>query len=88
MKIKPFFAWYDLFIGAYWDRTKRFLYVLVLPALGLRIDLQSGPRCRECEGLLTEDDMTYLGNICSDCETSGGWEMPQQVATPTRDRSN
>ena len=32
--IKPIFAWYDLWIGAYWDQAKRRLYVLPLPRLG------------------------------------------------------
>ena len=28
------FAWYDLWIGAYWDRKARALYVLPLPCVG------------------------------------------------------
>ena len=27
------FAWYDLWIGAYWDRKQRVLYVCPLPTL-------------------------------------------------------
>lgn len=29
------FAWYDLWIGAYWDRKARVLYVCPLPSLVL-----------------------------------------------------
>lgn len=37
MKIKPIFAWYDLWIGAFWDAGKRRLYVLPLPMIGVVI---------------------------------------------------
>jgi hypothetical protein len=35
MSIRLLFAWYDLWIGAYWDRTARKLYVLPLPCVGV-----------------------------------------------------
>lgn len=37
MRIKPIFAWYDLWIGFYWNREKRRLYVLPLPCIGVVI---------------------------------------------------
>jgi hypothetical protein len=37
LKIKPFFAWYDMWIGAYWDRKKRALYICLLPCCVIRI---------------------------------------------------
>lgn len=36
MKIEPVFAWYDIWIGAYWDRKGRWLYLMV-PFIGVRI---------------------------------------------------
>lgn len=36
-RVTPLFAWYDLWIGAYWDRKSRSLYVLPLPCVGLVI---------------------------------------------------
>lgn len=39
MKIRPIVAWYDLWIGAYWDTKNRRLYVLPVPCLGVVIDL-------------------------------------------------
>lgn len=40
MKISPMFAWYDLWVGAYWDRKDRTLYVLLLPTLGFKIEFR------------------------------------------------
>lgn len=37
MKIRPFFAWYDLWIGAYYDRARRCLYVCPVPTVGVVI---------------------------------------------------
>lgn len=38
MAIKPIFAWYDLWVGVYWDRAGRKLYVLPLPTIGIVIE--------------------------------------------------
>jgi hypothetical protein len=37
MTIKPLFAWYDLWVGAYWDRKGRRLYILPIPMVGVVI---------------------------------------------------
>lgn len=37
MRIRVRFAWYDLWIGAYWDRRDRVLYVCPLPTLVLEV---------------------------------------------------
>ena len=34
LRIRPVFAWYDLWVGAYWDRKNRRLY-LMIPMVGL-----------------------------------------------------
>jgi hypothetical protein len=36
-RIKPFFRWYDLWIGAYVDTEHGYIYVCPVPMLGLRI---------------------------------------------------
>lgn len=37
LSIKPIFAWYDLWVGAFWDRAKRRLYIFPVPTLGVVI---------------------------------------------------
>lgn len=38
MKIKPLFAWYDLWIGAFVDRAKRRIYIFPVPCVGFYIE--------------------------------------------------
>lgn len=37
IKIKLFFAWYDLWIGVFVDRKKRNLYIFPIPMFGILI---------------------------------------------------
>jgi len=41
VKIRPIFAWYDLWIGAFWDQAKRKLYVFPIPCFGLVITFRA-----------------------------------------------
>lgn len=40
MRVRPIFAWYDLWVGAFWDQKKRMLYVFPLPMLGVVIEME------------------------------------------------
>ena len=43
MTCRIIFAWYDLWIGAYWDRAARKLYILPLPCMGFVISFRGTP---------------------------------------------
>lgn len=51
MKIEFLFAWYDLWIGAFWDSKKRRLYILPVPCCGVVI--QFAPSGAEKEEVKT-----------------------------------
>lgn len=37
MRVSPIFAWYDFWVGAYWDRAQHILYIFPVPMLGFKI---------------------------------------------------
>ena len=43
MRIKLIVAWYDAWIGLFYDRKKRLLYWFPIPFFGLCIELPGGP---------------------------------------------
>lgn len=66
MKIKPLFAWYDLWVGFFWDSAKRRLYVLPLPCVGVVIQFArklSPPR----------DDVIELESLVNHCWIHSGY---------------
>ena len=41
--IRPIFAWYDMWIGAFYDKPRRRLYIFPIPCLGVRIEFGARP---------------------------------------------
>lgn len=44
MRIRPIFAWYDIWVGIFIDQKKRRVYVLPLPCIGFYIQWGCTPR--------------------------------------------
>jgi len=42
MRIRVFFAWYDLWVGAYWSQQSRTLYLCPLPMLVVSVRFGEG----------------------------------------------
>ena len=40
IKVQPIFAWYDAWIGIFWDRNSRRLYILPIPCIGIMIEFK------------------------------------------------
>ena len=40
MKLSLFFAWYDFWIGIYYDRKKRILYICFLPMVVIKLEMK------------------------------------------------
>ncbi len=38
-RIRPIFAWYDLWMGVYIDRYHETVYIFILPMIGIRIEI-------------------------------------------------
>ena len=40
MTVRPIFAWYDFWVGGFYDQQKRRLYILPLPMIGIVISFK------------------------------------------------
>lgn len=85
MKIKPIFAWYDLWIGAFWDKAKRKLYILPIPCFGILFELGN---CPTCDGVgITFRRGFWFGlfasgwvlGTCSECHGKGVVQLPTEL---------
>lgn len=50
MKVRVQFCWYDAWIGLYWDRAKRRLYICPVPFVAIMFQCRETEVQRGCEG--------------------------------------
>ena len=65
MKIRFFFAWYDLWMGFYWDSKRATLYICPLPCCVIALELFP-VCCPKCGGQMVEHDTCY--DECLKCD--------------------
>jgi hypothetical protein len=56
LKFQFIFVWFDLWVGFFFDRKKKCIYILPLPMLGIRF-MFSGNYCEDCKEPIASDDM-------------------------------
>lgn len=64
--VKPIFAWYNFWVGWFWDKKKRRLYILPLPMFGCWIHFPV--RCRDCKKWCDGSRQQYGYPQCYDCD--------------------
>ncbi len=85
MKIKPLFAWYDFWIGGYWDCTNRRLYLLPLPCIGVVLQFRRPEVVEIYRGLTYyPDDRTGAGACCNTVITLTTDRTPTAYVNKTR----
>lgn len=73
MKIKFFFAWYDAWVGFFYDQQKRVLYFCPLPCLVFKIQaVEQSVQSDECQCLAVQAKGAHEflnGKVCVYCGT-------------------
>jgi len=77
VKIKLIFAWYDFWVGVFYDREKRRIYVFPLPMLGLMIQLRP-PWKRDPEFDCCDFEVGPP-NLLAQCDTDGHYRCGECI---------
>jgi len=78
MKIEGIFAWYDFWIGFYWDKVRKCLYFFPFPMLGVKMSFAAPVNRPESGQIRTgaRDLVCPPGAGCSWCD--GGRAIAKQ----------
>jgi hypothetical protein len=85
-RVRPIFAWYDMWVGMYVDREHRRLYLLPVPCAGVVIQLPGRPRAID-EHVDPRDDLIhslwlYIGPHTERQLTTDQRELLYDIADP------
>jgi hypothetical protein len=69
MKIKPYFKWFDFWVGWFYDTNKKILYIGLLPMIGIKIDLLYVEGKKRKKG----ENGTICGMDSGSCDRWGYW---------------
>ncbi len=61
MKIKVIFAWYDFWIGFFWDTKKKWLYIFLIPTLGIVLKFKKPENTNEVQAFM--DDVHQWADV-------------------------
>ena len=66
MRVKLIFAWYDIWIGFFWDAKQHYLYFFPLPMLGIRIDCNKKVH-KQCMACFRKHKVMPKRRVCPSC---------------------
>lgn len=89
-RVRLIFAWYDIWVGAYFDRDRRRLYLLPVPCAGVVVQLP-GQHVEVDEPVDPRDDLIrsiwlYIGRYVEKQLTTDQKELLYDIAYPDGDR--
>ena len=83
LKFKLMFAWYDFWVGLFWDKKKKVLYIFPLPTLGVKITVLWWSNCVDC---LEWHPMTNEPDRCPKCVQKAGDDLMKEMAEEFEDQ--